>query len=133
MKQEEKKLAAILTYSGTIPLILAALVPLFFIVDEADVNRITTTYSAIIISFLCGIHWAVFLFFSEKCPRNLFFTSNIVALIGWLSLIAAPLNVAQTLQILCFLYILVLDLMIIPVGVIRACTIEVYCAASRQQ
>ncbi|MFN8692831.1 MAG: DUF3429 domain-containing protein [Holosporales bacterium] len=122
MKQEEKKLAAILTYSGTIPLILAALVPLFFIVDEADVNRITTTYSAIIISFLCGIHWAVFLFFSEKCPRNLFFTSNIVALIGWLSLIAAPLNVAQTLQILCFLYILVLDLMIIPVGVIIGLT-----------
>jgi len=75
-------------------------------------------YSVIISSFLCGIHWAIYLFFSGKCPRNLFITSNIIALIAWLTLSLANLHTALLLQSLCFLYLLTIDYRLVAGGII---------------
>jgi hypothetical protein len=52
-----------------------------------DYSLALLAYGATIISFLCGIHWAVFLFFSQNCPRNLLFHSNAISLLGWLSVL----------------------------------------------
>jgi hypothetical protein len=110
-------LAKLLTYSGTLPLIgcaAAMLIPS----GAIDAGFLSRTYSAVIISFLCGIHWAVYLFFSEKCPRNLLVTSNVVALIAWLSLITAHHGVCLLLQPFCFLYLLTLDIKLRDCGIL---------------
>ena len=117
MKQNEIMLAKILTYSGTLPLIACA-ISVFSPVTGFDSILIARTYSAIIVSFLCGIHWAVYLFFADKCPRNLLITSNVIALLAWSSLLLANQTIAALLQTLCFLYLLTLDLKLRGAGIL---------------
>jgi hypothetical protein len=117
MKQRQITLAKILTYSGTLPLAASA-IGFYFAVNGFDSTLIARTYAAIIISFLCGIHWAAYLFFAEKCPRNLLITSNVIALLAWVSLLITHQPIAIVLQALCFLYMLTLDLKLRDVGII---------------
>lgn len=117
MKQSDITLANALTYSGTLPLIGSALI-LGFPVAGLDGAFIASAYSAVIISFLCGIHWAAYLFFSEKCPRNLLITSNVVALVAWVSLLTSNQLTITLLQVLCFLYLLALDLKLRDAGIL---------------
>ena len=80
--------------------------------------RFALTYGAIILSFLAGIHWAIYLFFADHCPRNLLLTSNSIALIGWASLGVDLFPVALGLQAICFLYLLILDLKLHRAGLL---------------
>lgn len=117
MTQRQITLATMLTYSGTLPLVLAVIL-YHTPISGLDLALLARTYAAIILSFLCGIHWAVYLFFATQCPRNLLITSNAVALTSWVSLlVASPLAVAA-LQPLCFLYLLSLDLKLRDAGVL---------------
>jgi hypothetical protein len=117
MDNTNRLLANILTYSGTLPLIASAIC-IYFPVNGFDSSLIARTYAAIIISFLCCIHWAVYLFFAEKCPRNLLITSNVIALLAWASLLATHQHIAIVLQALCFLYLLTLDLKLRDAGIL---------------
>jgi len=117
MKKRQITLAKILTYSGTLPFITSAATQ-YFTLDGWDSALIAKTYSAIIIAFLCGIHWAAYLFFAEKCPRNLLITSNVTALLAWASLLLVHQPVALLLQSLCFLYMLTLDLKLRDAGIL---------------
>ncbi|MBA4275003.1 MAG: DUF3429 domain-containing protein [Alphaproteobacteria bacterium] len=108
MTQHTITYARILTYSGTLPLI-ASVMLLLLPVTGLDGGYIAVTYSAIILSFLSGIHWAVYLFFAEKCPRNLLLTSNAITLLAWSVLLGVLSWLAVLLHILCFLYLLMLD------------------------
>jgi hypothetical protein len=115
-------LAKILTYSGTLPLI-ATVVSLYFPTTDHYSVKIAVTYSAIIMSFLCGIHWATYLFFAEKCPRHLLLSSNIVALLAWASVLweammLAYLPTVLLLHCICFFYLLILDLKLRDAGVL---------------
>ena len=110
-------LAKFLTYSGTLPIIgcaAAMLIPL----ESIDASFFVRSYSAVIISFLCGIHWAIYLFFSEKCPHNLLITSNAVALVAWLSLIRIHPGLSLLLQAFCFIYLLALDIKLRAAGIL---------------
>lgn len=109
MKQQQINLAKILTYSGTLPLIASVFMVLFPF-NESNPGIIAQSYSAIIISFLCGIHWAAFLFNSNKSPSYLLITSNIIALVAWLSLLLSASPSVFLLQALCFLILLMIDL-----------------------
>lgn len=109
ISSSHKTLAHILTFSGTLPLIGTCLASALQ-VRGFDLQFIAGSYGALIVSFLCGIHWAVFLFFSEKCPRNLFITSNLITLSVWVSLLTIKQNMALLMQLLAFVYLLVLDL-----------------------
>jgi hypothetical protein len=117
MKPSTIHLAKILTYSGTLPLVACVFLT-YMPVAGIDSNLIAKTYAAIIISFLCGIHWAVHLFFAEKCPRNLLLTSNVVALLAWSSLLIPNQQIAKLLQVLCFIYLLTLDLKLRSAGIL---------------
>ena len=117
MNNTNRLLANSLTYSGTLPLIAAAAC-VCFAMRYFDSALIAITYSAMIISFLCGIHWAVYLFFAEKCPRNLLMTSNGVALLAWSSLLITHQSITIALQAVCFLYLLTLDLKLRDVGIL---------------
>jgi hypothetical protein len=114
----QQRLAQGLTYAGALPLVLSALALTLGYISPAGATLLCMSYSAIILSFLSGIHWAVYLFFAAQCPRNLLLTSNIVALLAWLSLLAMHSTWVLLLQILCFLYLLVLDAKLHTVGLI---------------
>ncbi len=101
--------AQLLTYAGTLPLVIAAIELAVGRLSSSDALWVVSSYSAIIISFLAGIHWACHLFFAARCPRNLLLTSNAVALLAWLSLLVHHPLWALLLQNLCFLYLLTLD------------------------
>ena len=108
MKHSDIRLAKILTYSGTLPLI-ACLVISVWPMPGFDRSLAAQTYSAIIISFLCGIHWAAFLFFPEKCPRYYLVCSNAVALLAWGTMLIPYQGIARFLPPLCFLFLFALD------------------------
>ncbi len=101
-------LAQFLGYAGTLPLV-AAVCAAYFKVSIVDPLQSARLYSAIIIAFLSGIHWASYIFYSNKCPRNLLATSTACALVAWGSLMYPQLKLALALQSLCLLYLLVLD------------------------
>ncbi len=117
MKPSSIKLAKILTYSGMLPLVACVFLT-YLRMPGFDSNLIARTYAAIIISFLCGIHWAAYLFFAEKCPRNLLLTSNSVALLAWSSLLITHQEIAISVQILCFIYLLMLDVKLRVAGIL---------------
>jgi hypothetical protein len=108
MKSSDIKLATVLTYAGTLPLI-ACLVSYLWPITGIDRMLVAHAYGAVIISFLCGIHWAAFLFFPEKCPRYYLVSSNVVALLSWASLLIVDQGIARFLQPLCFLFLFALD------------------------
>jgi hypothetical protein len=102
------QIVKLLTYSGTLPLLLcvtATLLP----VSAVDPVRIALCYCAVIASFLCGIHWAVYLLLGDRCRRNLLLYSNAIALAAWLALLIVPPCLALCLLGLCFLALLKLD------------------------
>ena len=108
MKQTDITVAKILTYSGTLPLI-ACVISSVLPVTGLDRSLLAQTYSAIIVSFLCGIYWAAFLFFPEKCPRYYMIISNVVALLAWGSLLIAVHGITRFLLPLLFLFLFALD------------------------
>ena len=116
MRPHQQTWTKYLTYSGTLPLIMCALAE--HIYAPFDARFFATCYSSVIISFLSGIHWGIYLFFFEKCPRNLLLRSNATSLIAWISLLTSPLFLGFLLQILCFLYLLWLDLELERAGVL---------------
>ncbi len=117
MKKSDINLARILTYSGTLPLV-ACVVMIFAPIAGVDGNLVAKTYGAIILSFICGIHWAAFLFFAEKCPHQLLITSNVLALLAWCSLLGAHQKIAFALQALCFLILFALDFRLHNAGIL---------------
>ena len=108
MVQGKQRLAQFLVYSGALPFIASVCASLMGW-EIFDARWYGISYGAIILSFLAGIHWGVYLFASSSCPQNLFITSNIAALLGWLSLLVYPHWVAFFLLILCFSWMLLLD------------------------
>lgn len=117
MKNSDRILASALTYSGTLPLVVSIALA-FAPIAGIDGNSMARAYAAVILSFLCGIHWAIFLFFAEKCPHPLLITSNAVALLAWASLLVTHHAMALTLQAMCFLVLFALDFRLRRAGIL---------------
>jgi hypothetical protein len=109
MNEKNILVARVLTYTGIMPFLFLG-IAVALKASSLDYSLALFAYGAVIISFLCGIHWAVFLFFSQNCSRNLLFRSNAISLLGWLSVLPVISYLAFALQIICFLYLLILDL-----------------------
>jgi len=109
MNEKNILAARLLTYAGIMPFIFLGMA-VALNAGGLDYSLALFAYGAVIISFLCGIHWAIFLFFSQNCPRNLLFYSNAISLLGWLSVLPVMSYLTFALQIFCFLYLLILDL-----------------------
>ncbi|KTD12947.1 DUF3429 domain-containing protein [Legionella hackeliae] len=109
MNEKNILTARVLTYAGIIPFLFLGIAVALH-ASRLDYSLALFAYGAVIISFLCGIHWAIFLFFSQNCSRNLLFQSNFISLLAWLSVLPVMSYLTFALQILCFLYLLILDL-----------------------
>jgi hypothetical protein len=83
-----KKLIIILTYCGSIPFIFFTYLKLkkqiFFL--NINIDYLFLSYSTIILSFICGIHFAYALSRSKLTAKFLLL-SNICCLICWLALL----------------------------------------------
>lgn len=120
MDHRQRVTAIVLTYAGTLPLIALMVGVLAGWLPVWHASRMAMLYGAAIVAFLAGIHWACHLFYAAKCPRNLLLTSNMVALLAWISLLS-PLSIwPMLLQVLCFLYLLVLDHRLLSAGILQA-------------
>jgi Protein of unknown function (DUF3429) len=108
MNPDQQKLATLLTYAGLLPLVLA-LANQFLRVVPIDSLFWAASYAAVIASFICGIHWAVFLFFAERCPVNLLLSSNLICLLAWLALLLPRTSPALVILMLCFISLLFID------------------------
>ena len=105
--------ARLFTYSGILPFLFSPCYLLFtgsstFL--AFDVQTLLMAYSAVIVSFIAGIHWGVFLF--RQCSLNLLLHSNIIALLSWVSLLSTLLW-SVVILLFCFVYLLWIDTVLV--------------------
>lgn len=81
------RLAQILTHAGILPPFLALAAHLTL--APAWAGAAALSYAAIIVSFVGGVHWGVFLRPSVPVPINLLVTSNAAALAAWALLLVS--------------------------------------------
>lgn len=81
------RLAQYLTYFGIIPPWLALALHLTPGLSWAGFAALA--YGAVIASFLCGMHWGLFMQATKPMPINLLLTSNAGALAAWAMLLVS--------------------------------------------
>lgn len=114
---KKQNLAQILTYAGALPFIGATLASIFHL-EFWGLNYpyMVITYSVVIVSFISGIHWGVYLF--KDAPMNLFIHSNIITLIAW-SMIAFTSPYSPFVLIFCLVYLLEIDRRLGAAGILE--------------
>ncbi len=107
----------LLTLSGALPFLGALALP-FFPLAPFDAAHIASTYAALIIAFLSGTQWGLFLVVSGTSPVNLMIQSNLVTLAAWAGLLLLPATGTLVLDALCFAYLLFLDYRLFKSGIL---------------
>ena len=101
-----------LMYAGTLPFLLSLLCILIEIklpFDWMSVDRILTSYSLLIASFMAGVHWGQHLSEPSDWQHTLAFTSNAIALSAWFIYLLLPLSTQLFGFALIFLSLLAID------------------------
>ena len=117
MNQKQIKLAKWLTIFGAIPFI-ACVVLAVATSDKVHAGYFSLTYGAVIASFLSGMHWGLYLTQADKTRINLLITSNMIALLSWLSLLLIHPLAQYCIQIACFMSLLIIDRVLMADGII---------------
>lgn len=88
MRISSRPVILTLGFLGLIPFIGSTLIHLIGLTSGFDVQTIFITYSAVILSFLCGAIWGQVLEQPTQAKgKTLLVCSNIVALVAWLGLL----------------------------------------------
>lgn len=114
---KKQTLAQILTYAGALPFIGATFASIFHL-DFLDLNYpyMVITYGVVIVSFISGIHWGVYLF--KDAPINLFIHSNVITLIAWMMIVfSSPYSPFGL--IFCLVYLLQIDRRLGAAGILE--------------
>ena len=117
MNQTTQITATRLTYSGILPFLFFGIAKVMKFTG-ADYGFALCGYGTMIATFLCGIHWAVHLFFPDRCRRNLLIISNLVTLLGYATLFVPQQDIALLIQSLCFAFLLWIDYEALMQGII---------------
>lgn len=109
---ENSKIYRYLTYAGTLPFIICAVMPFTGYSDIPGLgsfDRIASAYGLAILSFMAGTHWGLYLSAADRAPVNLFVSSNVVTVAAWAAFLAGP--GILTLGMLCsgFVFLLYID------------------------
>jgi hypothetical protein len=99
----------ILILMGSIPFIFFMALS-FFSLDNFfnySINYLASIYSIIIISFISGTHWGIFL--NNKIPINLFASSNIVTITVYFSFLTLDNFYFTLISIISFIFLLLFD------------------------
>jgi ATP/ADP translocase len=105
-------LSRVLALSGTVPFLGCAVAPLagFAVLPlVGDPVAAALAWSLAILSFMAGVHWGQYLAGGPTISINLFFTSVVVAIAGWLTFLLLAPQVALLIFALLFLVLLLVD------------------------
>lgn len=118
MRLKQMQLAKMLAFSGLIPFVAGALA---HVSDYAagSLQPMVLTYATVIISFLCGMHWGIFLSQAAATRLNLLLTSNLIVLLVWVSHLMFTPAWQILVQISCFSLLLLVDRKLAAEGVIE--------------
>lgn len=108
-----------LTLLGAIPFVAAVLAQIAGMAHY-HTAYLSLTYGAVIISFLSGIHWGLYITHAKAKRINLLVSSNILALLAWLSLLLLVPVTQYLIQITCFISLLLIDRQLAADGAIEA-------------
>jgi hypothetical protein len=109
---QDRKLYTLLTLIGTLPFIACALLPLLGIDSISpfgNLHALANSYGLAIICFLSGVHWGMYLSDRFAGSLNLSAVSNAIFLTVWFAFIGANLAWAIAIQVIAFLFLLVID------------------------
>ncbi|MEM7619030.1 MAG: DUF3429 domain-containing protein [Pseudomonadota bacterium] len=94
MTMKNKALYAFLTYAGALPFVICMFFISFGISQVFYLPRfdhIVSSYALVILSFLAGVHWGIYLYKEQDIPINLFVLSNVVTLFAWFAFLFTTL------------------------------------------
>jgi hypothetical protein len=99
----------ILILMGSIPFIFLMVLSLFSLDNffNYSINYLVSIYSIIIISFISGTHWGIFL--NNKIPINLFVASNIITIAVYFSFLILNNFYFILISIISFISLLLFD------------------------
>ena len=117
MQKQSIVVACVLTAAGVLPFFLLELAAVLHL-HGFDVQRAFFAYAAVIIAFICGMHWGVCFFFSEKKLPQLLLHSNAITLLGWAACCLRSVTWGLIIQSGCFIYLLGLDVLLHRGGVL---------------
>ena len=136
---EKSRTYQLLAMLGTLPFIASAALALASIDFDGLLPAVVvaSSYGLAILCFLCGAHWATYLYKRDAAPFNLFVISNVVVVAIWLTYVltgASSFTLAS--QVLAFVFLLDIDRRLLRTGLIsshyfrirlQATTIAVLC------
>lgn len=103
-----QRLAFLLAMAGTLPFFFGLLLLVAgWPIQQFSAALFSHTYGVVIVSFLAGIQWGVYLFAQGRL--NLFVASNLIALLAWISLLLAGRPLGFVLLNSCFALALLID------------------------
>ena len=120
---ERSRTYRLLAMLGTLPFIASAALALarYTIDGIAPATLIAGSYGLAILCFLCGAHWATYLYRQEAAPFNLLIISNVVVVVIWLTYLLTGLSVfTLASQVLAFAFLLDIDRRLLHAGLISA-------------
>jgi hypothetical protein len=98
----------LLTYLGTLPFLFSAI----YSASEQYIqfaNTLVDSYSILIIAFISGMHWALYMASNQNDIKpNLFVISNVLALIAWFVVIMGDLITPLKAMIFISLFLILL-------------------------
>lgn len=118
MQRDQRLWAKGLALFGATPFIAAVLAQLAGLAND-HTTTLSLTYGAIIISFLSGIHWGLYLTHEKARRINLLITSNILAVLAWVTLWLWTPGMQYLVQLACFISLLMIDRRLLADGVIE--------------
>ena len=102
----------LVTYAGALPFVACA-VMLYSGINEVSVlgsvDRIAAICGLIIISFLAGVHLGTYLLYNTRTHKSLLLISNLFAIIAWLAVMFAPIQLSIITLTIVFGYLLLVD------------------------
>jgi len=120
---EESRTYQLLAMLGTLPFVASAGLAVAGYTHDgiAPANFIAGSYGLAILCFLCGAHWATYLYKRDEVPFNLFIISNVVVVIIWLTYLLTGLSLLTfASQVLAFVFLLDIDRRLVRIGLVSA-------------
>lgn len=126
----KKKLYTCLTYAGAIPFLLCTLLLVFkvqVIPVLGSVQTIISIYGLVIASFMNGAHWGQHLRLTDKWSVYLPVTSNINAILLWLSYLMLPFKGFLIVLTVIFTVLLLIDKNLFQANIITQPYYQIRC------
>ena len=95
----DSKIYKILALLGALPFIASAFMAMSHIDQPVSAGLVASSYGLAISSFLCGVHWATYLYRGADIRLNLFLSSNVLVVAVWLAYLFGSLATALGVQI----------------------------------